>query len=126
MGRIWLLSGAVLGFLFVTLGAFGAHALEKWLSLHQMEIISTANQYLGYHALALLILGLWSEKHGKKSQLTGLAFLAGIILFSGSLYVYILADLRWAAMITPLGGLSFLIGWGSFAYGVWGNKGKTI
>lgn len=127
MGRIWLLWGCVLGFFTVALGAFGAHALKALVEPDKMEVLHTANQYMAYHAFALLALGLWN--HWEKwsgTLLAGLCFLLGVILFSGSLYVYVLMDVREAAMITPLGGSLFLLGWIFFAIAVVRTKNNII
>ena len=127
MGRIWLLWGCVLGFFSVALGAFAAHGLKQSLDFDQMAILATANQYMSFHALALLGLGLWSHWEKWSSSLwTGLCFLIGTILFSGSLYVYALLGFKTAAMITPVGGTLFLIGWILFAISVVRTKNTII
>ena len=119
MGRIWILWGCIFGFISVALGAFGAHGLKSILDNSDMAILSTANQYMTYHALALLALGLWSHWEKRSSSLwAGLCFTVGIVLFSGSLYVLVFMDLRAAGMITPMGGTLFLIGWILFALSV--------
>ena len=127
MGRIWLLWGCVLGFLSVALGAFAAHALKVSLSPEEMAILATANQYMSFHALALLGLGLWSHWEKWSSSLwAGICFLLGTILFSGSLYIYVLLRLKAAAMITPVGGSLFLLGWLFFAVSVIRTKNTII
>lgn len=127
MGRIWLLWGCIFGFTAVLLGAFGAHALENILAEEKMEILKTANYYMSLHAFALLVLGLWNHWEKWSATLwTGLCFLFGIVLFSGSLYCYVLLDLRFAAMITPFGGGLFLLGWVMFAFAVVRAKNTII
>ena len=127
MGRVWLLWGCLLGFLSVALGAFATHALQQQLNSDQLAILATANEYMKFHALALLALGLWS--HWEKWSATlwvGVSFLLGIILFSGSLYIYVLMENKTAAMVTPVGGSLFLIGWILFAVAVLRARSNLI
>lgn len=99
---------AALCFLAVALGAFGAHSLKATLQAHAMvSVWEKAVFHHFIHALALLILAL----HGINNRAPSLLFLAGIVLFSGSLYVMAVTNLRWLGAITPLGGLCFLAGW---------------
>ena len=119
--RYWLMIGAVLGFLGVALGAFGAHGLERvfhsWdLSpaeyAKRMQNWEVAVRYQMYHALALLAVGLLAER--KKSRwLTwaGGTFCLGVLVFSGCLYAYALTGVRVLGMIVPIGGVSLLAGW---------------
>ncbi len=127
MGRIWLLWGCLLGFCSVALGAFGAHALKEMVEPEKMAVLATANQYLSLHAFALLALGLWN--HWEKWATTvaaGLCFLLGVVVFSGSLYVYVLLELPTAAMITPVGGSLFLLGWIFFAVSVVRTRNSIV
>jgi uncharacterized membrane protein YgdD (TMEM256/DUF423 family) len=99
---------AVLCFLAVALGAFGAHSLKATLQAHEMvSVWEKAVLYHFLHALALLVLAL----HGIGTRAPWFLFLAGIVLFSGSLYLLALTNVRWLGAITPLGGLCFLAGW---------------
>ncbi len=99
---------AVLCFLAVGFGAFGAHALKDTLAAHGMtDVWNKAVLYHFVHAIALFVLAL----HGTANRSAGWLFFAGILLFSGSLYVMALTNLRWLGAITPLGGLCFLGGW---------------
>ncbi len=99
---------AVLCFLAVALGAFGAHSLRSSLELHGMlDVWNKAVLYHFIHAIALLVLALY----GTVNRGAWWLLLAGILLFSGSLYVMALTNLRWLGAITPLGGLCFLAGW---------------
>ena len=109
MSRIALLRfGAALCFLAVALGAFGAHALKgALLSSGMLEIWNKAVLYHFLHGVALVALAL----HGAGNRATYFLFVAGIILFSGSLYTMALTNVRWLGAITPLGGLCFLAGW---------------
>ena len=100
--------GAALCFLAVALGAFGAHSLKATLHAHDMvNVWEKAVLYHFLHALALLVLAL----HGIGSRAPAILFVAGIVLFSGSLYLLALTNVRWLGAITPLGGLCFLAGW---------------
>lgn len=111
--------GAVLGFLAVAFGAFGAHALKARLSTEMLAIWKTANEYHFYHALALLLVGLLARQTPAIQGLNTAAgcFLAGVIVFSGSLYLLALTGTRWLGAITPIGGLLFLAGWAWLAWG---------
>ena len=109
---------AILGALAVALGAFGAHALRQKVSEAAVNIFETGVRYQFYHVFALLAVGiLFKEYNNKYTTLAGWFFIAGIILFSGSLYAltYVKAidkpSLNWIGAITPLGGLAFIIGW---------------
>lgn len=138
-GGIWLRSGALLAGLAVAMGAFAAHGLEKPLakmypesetrviggltvpaSYKYLQDFKTAAEYQLIHALALLAVGLLMRQVGSRRALTvaGWSFLLGIVLFSGSLYVLVLSGVRAWGAVTPLGGVLFLVGWGSFALGV--------
>ena len=95
-------------FLAVALGAFGAHALKSTLESHGMtDVWNKAVLYHFIHAIALLVLSRFATVNSKASLL----LVAGIILFSGSLYLMALTNVRWLGAITPLGGLCFLAGW---------------
>ena len=98
---------AVLGFLGVALGAFGAHGLEDSLSTEMMETYNTGVLYHLVHSVVLLVLALSSYKFMKSF----IFLAAGVILFSFSLYAYAITGITFFAMITPFGGVSFLIGW---------------
>jgi uncharacterized membrane protein YgdD (TMEM256/DUF423 family) len=111
MKRGLLTVAALLGALAVALGAFGAHALEGRLDERALEVWQTANRYHFYHVLGLLGLGLWQRGGGDKAGLAAGAWLLGLTLFSGGLYVYALTGLKLGAVLAPLGGLSFLVGW---------------
>lgn len=114
--NIWIVSGCTLGFFGVALGAFGAHALAPKLSERALEIYQTATQYQMVHALALLALGLWANQHpAANAQVTGYAWVAGTMIFSGSLYALAITDIKILGAITPIGGVLFLAGWASFA-----------
>ena len=121
MEKRFVIWGSILGFIGVAAGAFGAHALrdhfERFPDLQ--ATYETAVKYNFYHALALLMLGWAVERWpGKWLIRSGYLFLAGVILFSGSLYLLALTGIRWLGAITPLGGVALLGGWASLGWGV--------
>jgi uncharacterized membrane protein YgdD (TMEM256/DUF423 family) len=121
----WLLIlGSINMFLAVALGAFGAHALKASLPPDLMAVYQTGNQYHFYHSLGLFAVALASGffPDSRLIRWSGAFILAGIVLFSGSLYVLSLTGQRWIGMITPFGGAAFMIGWLLLAAGVW--KGR--
>jgi uncharacterized membrane protein YgdD (TMEM256/DUF423 family) len=109
MTSAWCLRlAAVSGFLVVALGAFGAHSLKPLLQTHQtLDIWEKAVMYHALHTLVLL--GLAAQPGIAMGMVV--SFLGGMVLFSGSLYLMALTNLRWLGAITPLGGVSFLVGW---------------
>jgi len=109
----WLLWAAINGFVAVALGAFGAHGLATRVTEQRLGNWQTAVQYQMFHVMALVIVALLIRELGQLPllKLGGRLFLAGIVLFSGSLYLLVLSEQRWLGMITPLGGLCFLAGW---------------
>jgi len=117
MDRTFLLFGAVSGFLAVAFGAFGAHGLRNRLSPEMLGVFETAVRYQIYHALAVLIVALTIGHIGNARLLvlSGWLFIAGIVLFSGSLYALVLSDIRILGAITPIGGVLFLLGWACLA-----------
>jgi len=117
--RIFVLVAAVLGFLAVGLGAFGAHALAERMSPGDLEIFETGVRYHMYHALALLATaGVVARWPGIEAVLAGWLFVGGVFVFSGSLYLLVLTDTRWLGAVTPIGGLAFLLGWALLAAAV--------
>ena len=122
-GRPFLVLGAVSGALAVAAGAFGAHALEGAVPPERLVTWGTAAHYGLAHALALLLAGLVAEgRPGRLVRAAGWLFLAGLVLFSGSLYALVLLDAPALGRVTPLGGLAFIVGWGCLAAGVGGRK----
>ncbi|MEX2131321.1 MAG: DUF423 domain-containing protein [Pseudohongiellaceae bacterium] len=121
MAKLFLILSALNGFLAVALGAFAAHGLKSRLSAELLATFQTGVQYHMYHALALLGAGLLALHYPSSVfiRVSGWAFLAGIMLFSGSLYVLSLSGVRWLGAITPLGGLAFLLGWGMLGWAVY-------
>ena len=117
----WIALGALSGALTVALGAFGAHALKESLAPEQLAIWNTGVHYQGLHALALIGFGLWAER-ARAPSLAGWLFLAGTLLFSGSLYALALGSPRWCGAITPFGGVAFIAGWLAFAASAWKSR----
>ncbi|MEX2511777.1 MAG: DUF423 domain-containing protein [Cyclobacteriaceae bacterium] len=110
----YLQTAAVFGVLAVIFGAFGAHALAPFLVQHGREATyHTAVEYHFYHSLALVLTGILSHlfPENPKFQYSAWFFIAGICIFSGSLYLLCLTQISWLGAITPVGGLSFILGW---------------
>ena len=112
--RLIILLAATLGALGVSLGAFGAHALKAHLeATGRFDTFETAVRYQFYHTLALLALGLLRLLRPEAASLGTVAWLwlAGILVFSGSLYILCFTGLRWLGAITPIGGVLLIAGW---------------
>ena len=108
----FLMWGAISGCLVVILGAFGAHGLKDVLDDYGHSIYNKAVLYHMFHTMAIMVLGLISQIQPEiQFSLSGWAFLFGIIIFSGSLYVLAITGIKSLGMITPIGGLLFIIGW---------------
>ena len=119
MTKMFLAIASIFGGLSVGAGAFASHALKYKLSERALEIFETAARYQMYHALALLLVALLinqTESSQPSLVIAGWAFIIGIVVFSGSLYALSLTDIKVLGAITPLGGLAFIIGWGTLAY----------
>ncbi len=124
MDRAFAVLGALLAFLAVGAGAFGAHALRGRLTPDLLDVFETAARYQMYHALALLAVAWAADRWpGGATTAAGWLFVAGIVVFSGSLYGLSLSGVRWLGAITPLGGLAFLAGWLALAWAVWRGQG---
>lgn len=122
MAQLFMVTASILAGLSVAAGAFASHALKPQLSERAMEIFETGARYQMYHALALLFVGLTVTQTEIPSiwlRVAGLAFIAGVCLFSGSLYTLSLSGIKWLGVITPIGGAAFLIGWGCLAVAAW-------
>ena len=118
--NFWIEAGSVLMFLAVGIGAFGAHGLKNILSPEMKEAYETAVRYQVYHSLALFVVAWMSSKMPSRAvSMAGCCFLIGILLFSGSLYALSLSGIRRLGIITPLGGLAFLVGWVSLFIAVY-------
>ncbi|MDV3241261.1 MULTISPECIES: DUF423 domain-containing protein [Methylocaldum] len=121
MHRTFLLLGAAAGFLGVAMGAFGAHGLRAVLDEYHLAIYRTGVEYQMWHALGLALIGITAKQLPDTRLLVkaGWFMFAGIVLFSGSLYVLSITGVRWLGWITPFGGLSFLTGWFLLGLSAW-------
>lgn len=125
MERFALLASGSLGFLAVALGAFGAHGLKTWLGsladgAQRLEWWNTGAHYQVVHALALGLVACLSARSSSGAlTVAAVAFVIGVVLFSGSLYVMTLTGMRWLGAVTPLGGLAFLVGWAAILVVGW-------
>lgn len=120
MSRSILFGGAILMAVAVIFGAFGAHALKEKLPENLMQVYKTGVEYHFYHALGLLIVGVLAlYMPSTLLNVAALFLFAGIVLFSGSLYTMAFTGVKWLGAITPLGGLSFIVGWVLLAVAVW-------
>ena len=118
MAKLFIQLAALNGALAVMIGAFGAHALKVRLTPELLSVYETGVQYHFWHSLALLAVGLLAFQlpDSRALMASGIAFIVGIILFSGSLYLLASTDIRQlgfmpVGLITPFGGMSFIIGW---------------
>jgi len=116
--RLAIVVGSAAMFVAVALGAFGAHALKARLTPDMAAVWQTAVQYHAWHALAVLAVGvLLLQWPGQRAvEVAGWLFVAGIVLFSGSLYTMALTGVRSLGAVTPLGGVAFLAGWAALAW----------
>ncbi len=113
----WLLVAAISGFFAVAIGAFGAHSLSGALSAAMMSVFATAALYHMFHSLAMGLAAV--SERGRPANVAAALFLAGIILFSGSLYLLVLTGMRGFGFATPVGGVCFLAGWAALGYAAW-------
>lgn len=123
--RVFLTIAALLGGSSIAAGAFAAHALREQLSDRALESFQTAARYQMYHALALLLVSLLLSRAEPPQPLltvTGSAFIAGVLLFSGSLYALSLTGIKGLGAITPLGGAVLIAGWLCLAVAAWSYK----
>ena len=121
MYKLFLILGSINAATAVSMGAFGAHSLKTKISEDMLSVFKTAVQYHFYHSLGLLIVGLLTiylkpEKHIK---IAGWMMFIGIILFSGSLYILSSTGIRWLGIITPFGGIAFILSWIYVVIAVW-------
>jgi len=117
MANLWLALGALNALISVAAGAFGAHGLRSRLTPDLLAVFETGARYQMYHALGLLVLGLFARSSASSiTTASGSLLLAGILLFSGSLYALALSGVRALGAITPFGGVCFLAGWALFAW----------
>ena len=119
--KLFIILGSLNAFVGVALGAFGAHGLKTKVAPEMLTVWETAVQYHLVHALGLILVGILCQLMPAASLVrpAGWLLLAGIILFSGSLYALVLTGTKPLGIITPIGGVAFLIGWLLLALGVW-------
>lgn len=119
--KLFLILGSINVAAAVTMGAFGAHSLKTKISEDMLSVFQTGVQYHFYHALGLLIVGLLAIffKPKKYLKIAGWMMFFGIILFSGSLYLLSITNIRWLGIITPFGGIAFILSWVFVAIAVW-------
>lgn len=128
MARIFLAIAAILGGTAVAAGAFGSHALKARLSDRALEIFDLGTRYQMYHALALFLVALLllqtAATQSAQPLLTaaGVAFIAGVVIFSGSLYALSLTGVKVLGAVTPLGGVALMVGWGCLAIAAFSIK----
>ena len=120
MAKTFLIIAAVFGFLGVAFGAFGAHALKDKLTPQLLETFETGVRYQMYHVFAIAVVAL-AMSHWRVGLLnvSGWLFVAGIIIFSGSLYILALTGQKMWGAVTPFGGLALLAGWATLAIGIY-------
>ena len=115
----WVSTGAIFSGLSVMLGAMGAHSLKNVLTEKKMSAFQTATEYMGYHGLALILVGIicsqFAGNSAKPLKKVGILFTAGILMFSGSIYILTFDGPRLFGPVTPIGGLCFMAGWFIFA-----------
>lgn len=110
--KIFILLGSIFALLSVAAGAFGAHALQDQVEPRMLEVWETAARYQMYHALALFAAAwLYEQTEATTALVGGWSFVAGILVFSGSLYLLVFTGARGLGAITPIGGLAMMIGW---------------
>jgi uncharacterized membrane protein YgdD (TMEM256/DUF423 family) len=130
MDKKILSTGAILGMIAIILGAFGAHALKKVLSIEQLSTFETGVRYQMYHALFLLFLGLLKDVPQKTKKAIYFLVLFGVILFSGSIYLLATNDLtsfdfKIIGFVTPIGGLLLILGWGVLLLNIMNKKSQN-
>ena len=111
MANVFIISGVVFAFLSIALGAFGAHALKNHLNEYSRMVYEKAILYQMFHSIGLILVALIDKSYHLDLFYSGWMFIVGIILFSGSLYILAIYQIKWVGMITPIGGIMFLIGW---------------
>ena len=118
--KLFLVLGCIAALLAVAIGAFGAHGLKARIAPQLMPVYKTGVEYHFYHPLCMILVGLAAFHLPESAYLRGAgwAMLAGIVLFSGSLYLLSLTGVRWLGAITPLGGAAFIVAWALFAVAV--------
>jgi uncharacterized membrane protein YgdD (TMEM256/DUF423 family) len=125
MVKVFMIAGSALAGLGVAGGAFARHFLQNRLSDHALDIFETGIKYQMYHSLALLLVMLLltiKQNYPYSLLWAGYGFIVGILIFSGSLYALSLTGIKWLGAITPIGGVAFIVGWGSLVITAWNWK----
>ncbi len=122
MYRQIIIAGTINAFIAVALGAFAAHGLKQTLGVYELSIWQTAVDYQMAHALGLLLIGLIAKSFNLNLNKPGWIMLSGIVLFSGSLYILSLSGIKALGMVTPFGGMCFLIAWAWLAISIFRQK----
>ena len=117
MERVFFGLGALSALIAVAAGAFGAHALRARVTPDMLAVFETAARYHMYHALGLLAVAWAAARWPGPAGAAGWLFVAGTVLFCGSLYLLALTGQRWLGAITPFGGLAFILGWAALVWG---------
>jgi uncharacterized membrane protein YgdD (TMEM256/DUF423 family) len=118
MDRTFVALGALCGALAVVAGAFGAHGLRARVTPDMLAVFETGARYGMYHALALVLVGVIAARVPEAAT-AGWLFVAGVTIFSGSLFLLVLTGQRWLGAVTPIGGLALIAGWLALAWAVW-------
>jgi len=125
--RLFYICGAVSGFVAVAMGVMSAHVLKSRIDAELLGMFETAVRYQMFHALALFA-AAWGVTHWRHRAVTvaGVLFIIGMVLFSATIYVRVLAHAEWATVLAPAGGVTYLTGWLCLAVGAWrGNHAAT-
>jgi len=118
----WIFA-ALSGFILVAAGAFGAHALADTLSPRDLEVFHTAVRYQAWHTLAVMAVLAWQGQRALRGQTLAIGlWFAGMVLFSGSLYLLVLGGMRALGIVTPVGGLLLMAGWLVLAWSAWRQR----
>ena len=128
MSKLFLILGSINAATAVFMGAIGAHSLKTIITEDMLFVFQTAVQYHFYHSLGLMIIGVLTIyfKSVKYIEIAGWIMFIGIILFSGSLYTLSITNMRWVGLITPIGGIAFIVSWVLIAITVWKRSSSHI
>ncbi|RKZ43653.1 MAG: DUF423 domain-containing protein [Gammaproteobacteria bacterium] len=120
MAKFYLALGSINALLVIIIGAFGSHGLKAKLTVDNMAIYQTAVQYHFYHAVGLILVGLiaWHIPNSNYLRWSAWLMVMGIVLFCGSLYTLSITNIRWLGMITPFGGMAFILAWLFLSIGI--------
>jgi uncharacterized membrane protein YgdD (TMEM256/DUF423 family) len=120
--KVLLVMGALNAAIAVAMGAFGAHGLKARVDAALLDTWGTASLYHFHHALALLLVGVLAKQFGPSGLVAaGWTLFAGMVIFSGSLYLLVLSGQRWLGAITPIGGTALIVGWLMLAWALFRN-----